>query len=151
MRRVRRFGLASRPSQSPTCGLSNATSNRSDFRHRSRIVNVTVSPCTDPNARHGVWQGSVGDRPMPIKGISQQESMVGNLWRLMMLNRMVAGELAATVGEGGWATGEGCRYHWLMLAESHLTRFMFRSTVRRIQALPAPGGKGAAAKGKRTG
>jgi hypothetical protein len=27
------------------------------------------------------------------------------------------------------------RYYWLMLAESHLTRRLFRSMVRRIEAL----------------
>jgi len=32
------------------------------------------------------------------------------------------------------------RYYWLMLAESHLTRRLFGSMVRRIEALPAPTG-----------
>jgi hypothetical protein len=43
------------------------------------------------------------------------------------------------------------RYYWLLLAESHLTRRLFASMVRRIEALPVPTGWGAAAKEKRTG
>jgi hypothetical protein len=32
------------------------------------------------------------------------------------------------------------RYYWLMLAESHLTRRLFGSMVRRIALLPVPSG-----------
>jgi hypothetical protein len=32
------------------------------------------------------------------------------------------------------------RYYWLLLAESHLTRRLFGSIVRRIAALPVPAG-----------
>ncbi len=32
------------------------------------------------------------------------------------------------------------RYYWLMLAESHLTRRLFGSMVRRIDALAVPAG-----------
>jgi hypothetical protein len=32
------------------------------------------------------------------------------------------------------------RYYWLLLAESHLTRRLFRAMVRRIAALPVPTG-----------
>ena len=32
------------------------------------------------------------------------------------------------------------RYYWLMLAESHLTRRLFGSMVRRMEALPVPAG-----------
>jgi hypothetical protein len=31
-------------------------------------------------------------------------------------------------------------YYWLLLAESHLTRHLFGSMVRRIEALPVPPG-----------
>ena len=33
------------------------------------------------------------------------------------------------------------RYHWLLLAESHLTLRLFASMLRRILALPLPAGK----------
>ena len=32
------------------------------------------------------------------------------------------------------------RYYWLLLAESHLTRRLFASMVRRTELLPLPGG-----------
>jgi hypothetical protein len=32
------------------------------------------------------------------------------------------------------------RYYWLLLAESHLTRRLFVSMLRRIAALPLPTG-----------
>jgi hypothetical protein len=32
------------------------------------------------------------------------------------------------------------RYYWLLLAESHLTRRLFGSMVRRMAALPVPAG-----------
>ena len=32
------------------------------------------------------------------------------------------------------------RYYWLLLAESHLTRRLFASIVRRIELLPFPAG-----------
>jgi hypothetical protein len=32
------------------------------------------------------------------------------------------------------------RYYWLLLAESHLTRRLFGSMLRQIEALPLPAG-----------
>jgi hypothetical protein len=32
------------------------------------------------------------------------------------------------------------RYHWLLLAESHLTRRLFGGMLARIAALPSPAG-----------
>jgi hypothetical protein len=32
------------------------------------------------------------------------------------------------------------RYYWVLLAESHLTRRLFGSILRRIEALPVPAG-----------
>lgn len=43
------------------------------------------------------------------------------------------------VKTGGRLVKHG-RYYWLMLAESHLTRRLFGSMVRRIEALAAPAG-----------
>ena len=52
---------------------------------------------------------------------------------------LVADELAATAGEDGRTAGEArYRYYWLLLAESHLTRQLFRSMVRRIAGLLLP-------------
>jgi hypothetical protein len=32
------------------------------------------------------------------------------------------------------------RYYWLLLAESHMTRRLFASMLRRMEALPLPAG-----------
>jgi hypothetical protein len=32
------------------------------------------------------------------------------------------------------------RYHWLLLAEGHLTRWLFAGMLRKIAALPSPAG-----------
>ena len=48
--------------------------------------------------------------------------------------QLVADELAAAIGEDV----KHARYYWLLLAESHLTRRLFGSMVRRIAALPLP-------------
>jgi hypothetical protein len=32
------------------------------------------------------------------------------------------------------------RYYWLLLAESHLTRWLFAGMLRKIAALPSPAG-----------
>jgi len=32
------------------------------------------------------------------------------------------------------------RYYWLLLAESHLTLRLFGNMLRRMEALPVPGG-----------
>ena len=53
---------------------------------------------------------------------------------------LVADQLATTVGETGGRLVKHARYYWLMLAESHLTRRLFGSMVRRIEALPLPAG-----------
>jgi len=47
-------------------------------------------------------------------------------------------------GERSLKTGgrlvKHARYSWLLLAESHLTRRLFGSIVRRVEALPLPPG-----------
>ena len=37
-------------------------------------------------------------------------------------------------------TARTTRYYWLLLAEGHLSRRLFGSMLRRIAALPLPGG-----------
>jgi hypothetical protein len=53
--------------------------------------------------------------------------------------KLVVDELAAAIGEDGWPINHA-RYYWLLLAESHLTRRLFGSMLRRIAALPLPTG-----------
>ncbi len=40
----------------------------------------------------------------------------------------------------GARLGKLARYYWVLLAESHLTRRLFGAMLRRIAALPLPGG-----------
>ena len=58
---------------------------------------------------------------------------LGNLWRRLVLPK----------GIGKWSLAslqrrlaKHARCYWLLLAESHMTRRLFASMVRRIEALP---------------
>src|SRR5271169_5458749 len=53
---------------------------------------------------------------------------------------LVAHEFTATTGEDGGRLVKHARYYWLLLAESHLTRRLFGSMVRRIAVLSPPAG-----------
>jgi len=63
---------------------------------------------------------------------------LGNLWRLMLPKKIENWSLTSLqqrlVKTGGRLV-KHARYYWLMLAESHLTRRLFGSMVRRIEAL----------------
>ena len=54
--------------------------------------------------------------------------------------QLVANQFTAAVGEDWREARQAHPYYWLLLAESHLTRRLFGSMVRRIEALPAPPG-----------
>src|ERR1039458_3446070 len=54
--------------------------------------------------------------------------------------QLVADELAARLVKTGGRLVKHARYYWLLLAESHLTRRLFASMLRRILALPLPAG-----------
>jgi hypothetical protein len=69
---------------------------------------------------------------------------LGNLWRRLVLpNRIEKWSLTSLqqrlVKTGGRLL-KHARYHWLLLAESHLTRRLFGSMLRRIASLPLPAG-----------
>ena len=53
---------------------------------------------------------------------------------------LVAHESPAATGENGGRLVKHARYYWLLLAEGHLTRRLFDDMLRRIRALPVPGG-----------
>jgi len=50
---------------------------------------------------------------------------------------LVADQLAAALVKTGGRLIKHGRYYWLLLAEGHLTRRLFRSMLQRILALPA--------------
>ncbi len=64
---------------------------------------------------------------------------LGNLWRRLVLPRKIENWSLTSLQQRLVKTGgrlvKHARYYWLMLAESHLTRRLFGSMIRRIDAL----------------
>jgi hypothetical protein len=64
---------------------------------------------------------------------------LGNLWRRLVLPKKIENwsltSLQRRLVKTGGRLVKHARYYWLMLAESRLTRRLFRSMVRRIDAL----------------
>jgi hypothetical protein len=69
---------------------------------------------------------------------------LGNLWRRLVLPKRIENWSLTSLQQRLVKTGgrlvKHARYYWLLLAESHLTRRLFGSMVRRIAALPVPTG-----------
>ena len=73
---------------------------------------------------------------------------LGNLWRGVpsgsvlpkRIDNWSLTSLQQRLVKTGGPLVKHARYYWLMLAESHLTRRLFGSMVRRIEALPVPAG-----------
>jgi hypothetical protein len=69
---------------------------------------------------------------------------LGNLWRRLVLPKRIEKWSLTSLQQRLVKTGgrliKHARYYWLLLAESHLTRRLFGSMVRRIEALPVPTG-----------
>jgi hypothetical protein len=69
---------------------------------------------------------------------------LGNLCRRLVLPRRIEKWSLTSLQQRLVKTGgrlvKHARYYWLLLAESHLTRRLFGSMVRRIDALPLPAG-----------
>jgi len=68
----------------------------------------------------------------------------GNLWRRLALlggfEDWSLTSLQQRLVKTGGRLVKHARYYWLLLAEGHLTRRLFASMVRRIEALPLPTG-----------
>jgi hypothetical protein len=64
---------------------------------------------------------------------------LGNLWRRLVLPQGIGSwsltGLQQRLVKTGGRLVKHARYYWLILAESHLTRRLFGSMVRRIGAL----------------
>ena len=70
---------------------------------------------------------------------------LGNLWRRLVLPQedRATGRstsLQQRLVKTGGRLVKHARYYWLLLAESHLTRRLFGSMLRRMEALPVPAG-----------
>ena len=69
---------------------------------------------------------------------------LGNLWRRLALPKRIENWSLTSLQQRLVKTGgrlvKHARYYWLLLAESHLTRRLFGSMLRRIAALPVASG-----------
>ena len=69
---------------------------------------------------------------------------LGNLWRRLVLPKRIDEWSLTSLQQRLVKTGgrllKHARYYWLLLAESHLTRRLFASILRRIELLPLPAG-----------
>jgi hypothetical protein len=69
---------------------------------------------------------------------------LGNLWRRLVLPKRIGKWSLTSLQQRLVKTGgrllKHARYYWLLFAESHLTRRLFASMVRRIELLPVPAG-----------
>ena len=69
---------------------------------------------------------------------------LGNLWRRVVLPKRIdqwsLTSLQQRLVKTGGRLVKHARYYWLLLAESHLTRRLFGSMVRRIELLPLRAG-----------
>jgi hypothetical protein len=67
---------------------------------------------------------------------------LGNLWRRLVLAKGIGTWSLTSLQQRLIKTGGGlvkhARYYWLMLGESHLTRRLFGTMLRRMEALPLP-------------
>jgi len=77
-------------------------------------------------------------------GLSVLAYNLGNLWRRLALPKRIENWSLTTLQQRLLKTGgrlvKHARYYGLLLAESHLTRRLFGSLVRRIATLPPPAG-----------
>ena len=69
---------------------------------------------------------------------------LGNLWRRLGLPQRIKSWSLTSLQHRLMKTGgrlvKHARYYWLLLAEGHLNRKLFGDMLRRIWALPVPGG-----------
>ncbi len=80
---------------------------------------------------------------IPLRG-GRASGILGNLWRRLVLppriKRWSLTSLQQRLVKTGGRLVKHARYYWLLLAEGHLTRRLFGDMLRRIWALPVPGG-----------
>jgi hypothetical protein len=95
------------------------------------------------------------NRPMAMRKMTSIHIRVlynlGNFWRRLVLPKKIENWSLTSLHQRLVKTGgrlvKHARYYWLLLAEGHLTRRVFAAILRRIWALPLPGGVSLAATG----
>jgi hypothetical protein len=69
---------------------------------------------------------------------------LGSVWRRLVLPRRIGSCTSTSLQQRLVKTGgrliKHARYYWLLLAESHLTRWLFGAMLGRIAALRSPAG-----------
>jgi hypothetical protein len=69
---------------------------------------------------------------------------LGNLWRRLVLPKRIdhwsLTSLQQRLVKTDGRLVKHARYYWLLLAEGHLTRYLFGAMARRIAVLPVPAG-----------
>jgi hypothetical protein len=69
---------------------------------------------------------------------------LGNLWRRLALPKQIENWSLTSLQQRLVKTGgrlvKHARYYWLLLAESHLAKWLFGSMLRRIAGLSLPAG-----------
>ena len=93
----------------------------------------------------GCTTGAAGFRANEVRlQLSVLAYNLGNLWRRLVLppriKRWSLTSLQQRLVKTGGRLVKHARYYWLLLAEGHLTRRLFGDMLRRIWALPVPGG-----------
>jgi hypothetical protein len=77
-------------------------------------------------------------------GLSVLAYNLGNLWRRLALPKRIENWSLTSLQQRLVKTGgrlvKHARYYWLLLAESHLTKRLFGSMLRRLAGLPLPAG-----------
>jgi hypothetical protein len=70
--------------------------------------------------------------------------ILGNQWRRLALPKRIENWSLTSLQQRLVKTGgrlvKHARYYWLLLAEGHLTRWVFGAILRPIESLPTPGG-----------
>jgi len=76
------------------------------------------------------------------QAVKMTRSSCHRFWSNLVLPRRIENCLLTSLQQRLVKTGgrlvKHARYYWRLLAESHLTRRLFESLVRRIEALPLP-------------
>ena len=138
------WSSSARRSGSPRRGIT----SRCRDRHRVLFPEHLPRPNPLPNPEHlETTAGGIADqrphrvetrpaRPLSVRGLAIHEDLVLppriKRWSLTSLQQRL-------VKTGGRLV-KHARYYWLLLAEGHLTRRLFGDMLRRIWALPVPGG-----------
>jgi hypothetical protein len=117
-----------------TVGCTSPICRRNPYKGRLRALSGAIS--TPPGLHQRQARAHSGFWKSAAEGLNDQHPLC-SLVESRLIGLPSEDGLA---GEERRAAGETSPVYWLLLAESHLTRQLFGSMVRRIAALPLPTG-----------